>query len=163
VNSTVELLRYNLWGNERTIEACRGLSDDQLNAPATGTHGPVRATLLHLVDGQRTFLARLEGQAQPAGGPATSWPGWDAIERLAAETGEALVAAAESLGEQRDVELAYMGKRYRYPAAFFLLHAIEHGIEHRAQINVMLAQVGVAHPDLDGWAYAAAAGFGEEV
>ncbi len=58
--------------------------------------------------------------------------------------------------------LAFMGKRYRYPKSFFLLHAIEHGVEHRTQVTMTVAGLGRETPDLDGWAYADAAGHGSE-
>ncbi len=158
-----EFFRYNRWANEQIIAACRALTDEQLDAHATGTHGPIRRTLVHMIDGQRSFLARLDGHAQPPDGPLPRWSGFDAIADLAATTGDALIAAAGSIDEDSEVVLAFMGKRYQYPKIFFLLHAIEHGIEHRTQINVMLPQLGIEHPDLDGWPYAAHAGFGTEV
>ena len=36
-------------------------------------------------------------------------------------------------------------------------------MEHRTEIKVTLAQAGVETPDLDGWFYSEAAGFGREV
>jgi hypothetical protein len=56
-----------------------------------------------------------------------------------------------------------MGKVYRIPKSFFLVHALEHGVEHRTEIKVDLGAIGITTPDLDGWAYAAAAGIGREV
>ena len=50
---------------------------------------------------------------------------------------------------------AFMGNPYRAKASFLLLHALEHGIEHRTQINITLRQAGIETPDLDSWAYAA--------
>lgn len=53
-----------------------------------------------------------------------------------------------------------MGKAYRYPRSFFLVHAVEHGGEHRTEVKLTLAHFGITTPDLDGWQYAAAAGYG---
>jgi len=66
------------------------------------------------------------------------------------------------LDRESEVVLAFMGKRYRYPKSFFLLHAIEHGVEHRTQVTMTMASLGLETPDLDGWAYADAAGHGSE-
>lgn len=49
------------------------------------------------------------------------------------------------------------------PKRFFLVHAIAHGVEHRTEVKVALAHLGVETPDLDGWPFAAAMGYGEEV
>ena len=65
--------------------------------------------------------------------------------------------------EDREVDLSYMGKTHRIPVSFFLVHALEHGVEHRTEIKVALGSMGVATPDLDGWAYAAASGIGRQV
>jgi hypothetical protein len=40
---------------------------------------------------------------------------------------------------------------------------LEHGVEHRTEIKLALAQLGVATPDLDGWPYAEAMGYGAPV
>lgn len=56
-----------------------------------------------------------------------------------------------------------MRKVYRFPRNFFLVHAMEHGVEHRTEIKVALAHLGIAAPDLDGWQYSVAAGYGGEV
>ena len=55
-----------------------------------------------------------------------------------------------------------MGKSHRYPKSFFLMHAIQHGIEHRTQIGTTLAQLGREAPNLDSWAFAVHLGLGEE-
>jgi uncharacterized damage-inducible protein DinB len=73
------------------------------------------------------------------------------------------VEIAERLEEDTEVDLPYSGRVFRFPASFFLAHAAEHGGEHRTEIKLALAQLGVETPDLDGWAYAAAAGYGQEV
>jgi uncharacterized damage-inducible protein DinB len=52
---------------------------------------------------------------------------------------------------------------YRYPKRFFLVHALEHGVEHRTEVKVALGYIGVETPDLDGWPYSAAAEYGRVV
>ncbi len=74
-----------------------------------------------------------------------------------------LIAIAESLDADGDVDLPYMDKTYRFPTSFFLVHAVEHGVEHRTEVKVALARLGFETPDLDGWAYAASRGFGTPV
>ena len=59
--------------------------------------------------------------------------------------------------------LPWRGKVYRYPMSFFLLHALEHGVEHRTEIKVTMAGLGVKRPDLDAWPYSEAAGYGKEI
>ncbi len=158
-----QMFEYNAWANGRMIDACRDLADAQFDAPASNAFGSIRDTLLHVVYAQYSILARLDGRAQDPRSFSPPWPGFDALTTVASETGSALIAAAAALGADGEVVLAYQGKNYRYPKSFFLLHAIEHGVEHRAQIGMMLAQLGRDAPNLDGWAFAEHAGLGEEV
>ena len=36
-------------------------------------------------------------------------------------------------------------------------------MEHRTELKIALAQMGIETPDLDGWNYAMARGYGQEV
>jgi len=159
-----QLFRYNRWANLRLIDACRDLSADQLEARAPGTSGSIRELLTHLVGGQQTFILRTKGrQHEGELGRDSTWPGFDVLGSLAASTSDDLIGIADAMDGDPDVDLPWQGKIFRYPTSFFMLHAIEHGVEHRTEIKVTLAGLGVERPDLDGWSYSEAAGFGREV
>ena len=160
-----DCLRYNRWANLTLIDGCRGLSDEQLDTRAAGSSRSVRELLQHAVGSELTFVLRThgrqhEGESRHVDG---MWPGLDLLREVAAASGNELIAIAEGLDENEVVALGYQGKTYEYPKSFFLLHAIEHGVEHRTEIKVTLALVGIDTPDLDGWFYAPAAGYGREV
>jgi uncharacterized damage-inducible protein DinB len=159
-----EMLRYNQWATRTLIEACRMLSDDNLDARMPGVSGSVRELLVHLVGAQQTLALRTKGrQHEGELSRWSDWPGFDALLNLAGQSSEDLIAIAEGLDADRDVDLPFLGKVYRFPASFFLVHAMAHGVEHRTEIKVALGQRGIETPDLDGWSYATAAGFGREV
>lgn len=159
-----EMFRYNKWATATILESCRALTDEQLDVHPHGISGSVRELCTHLVGAQKSQVLRTmgrhhEGEFQRS----TPWPGWEDLLVVAAETSDQLIAIAESLDADVEVDLPYMGKVHRIPKSFFLVHAMEHGVEHRTEIKVALGAIGVATPDLDGWAYAAAAGIGREV
>jgi uncharacterized damage-inducible protein DinB len=159
-----EMLRYNRWANARLFEACRWLGDDQLDARAAGTSGSVRELLLHVAGGQQTLVLRTQGRQHE--GELTrwsSWPGFDAVFDAVTRSSDELVAIAEAIDPAAEVELPWQGKVFRFPRSFFLVHAMEHGAGHRAEIKVSLAAIGVETPDLDGWWWADAMGYGREV
>jgi uncharacterized damage-inducible protein DinB len=159
-----EMLRYNRWATLRLVEACQALSDAQLDERVPGVSGSVRELLLHTVGGQQTFALRTRGrQHEGELNRGSAWPGWDALVEAARTSADDLIAIAEALHEERPVVLPYAGKRYSFPAGFFLVHAVEHGVEHRTEIKLALAQQGIETPDLDGWSYAEFRGFGTEV
>ena len=159
-----EMFRYNRWATGTLLDACSGLSDGVLDARLPGISGTIRQLLLHLVGGQQTQVLRTMGR-QHEGEPTRSspWPGFDALMAMAAASSDRLVAIAERLDETEFGELAWQGRLHRYPVSFFLVHALEHGVEHRTEIKVALRQLGVGTPDLDGWFFAKAMGYGGEV
>lgn len=160
----VDLFRYNKWANLELFEFCRGLSEEQLSAKVPGTFGTIRSLLMHIVGGQETFINRTRGSSAQADlSRVSSWPGIERVIDVAISSSDGLIAIAESITDDEMVDLPWQGKVFRFPKAFFLTHALEHGMEHRTEIKVTLATLGVQTPDLDGWPYSAAAGYGEVV
>jgi uncharacterized damage-inducible protein DinB len=160
-----DCLRYNRWANLALIDACRGLTDEQLDTRAPGSSRSVRELFQHAAGSELTFLLRTKGRQHEGESRHVdrAWPGFDALRDVAASSGDELIAIAAALDEDELVVLPYQGKKYKYPKSFFLLHAIEHGVEHRTEIKLTLASIGIETPDLDGWFYAPAAGYGREV
>lgn len=159
-----DVLRYNRWAMLALVEACRSLTDEQLDARPPGISAPVRELLLHVVGGQQTFVLRTMGrQHEDELRRESPWPGFDVLAEVAQRSADQLVEIAEGLVEDEDVSLPYGRKVYGFPRHFFLTHAIAHGVEHRTEIKVALAQLGVETPDLDAWSYSDAAGYGREV
>ncbi len=159
-----EMFRYNRWATATLLDACSGLSDEVLDAPLPGISGTIRQLLLHLVGGQQTQVLRTMGR-QHEGEPTrtSAWAGFAALAAMAAASSAELTTIAARLEGEPSVDLPWAGRTYRYPVSFFLVYALEHGVEHRTEIKVALAQAGVATPDLDGWFYAQAMGYGAEV
>ena len=159
-----EMFRYNAWANRQLFAACRSLTDEQLDMRVQGISGTVRELLQHIAGGQQTFILRTKGrQHEGELGRRSEWPGIEAVIQIVFATGDELIAIAEQLEDNQQVDLPYLGKTYRFPKRFFLVHAMEHSIEHRTEVKVALAHIGIETPDLDAWHYAQAAGYGQEV
>jgi uncharacterized damage-inducible protein DinB len=160
-----DCLRYNRWANLTLIDACRGLTEEQLDTRAPGSSRSARELLQHAAGSELTFVLRTKGRQHEGESRRVDrmWPGFDVLREVVAASGDELIAIAEGLDENELVALPYQGKTYEYPKSFFLLHAIEHGVEHRTEVKVTLALVGIDTPDLDGWFYALAAGYGREI
>lgn len=160
----IEMFRYNAWANRQLFEACRSLNEDQLDHIGAGVSGSVRELLMHIAGGQQSGILRSMGR-QHEGELArwTEWPGIEEVIAIAEQTSEELVERAGKLEVGEDVELPYQGKIYRYPKLYFFVAVIGHSAEHRTEVKVALNQIGVSTPDLDGWFYAEAAGYGDEV
>lgn len=163
-NTLAEVLRYNAWANRELFEACRALTDEQLDTHLRGTSGSVRELLLHITGGQQTFVLRTKGrQHEGELHRESDWPGFDKLIAIINNTSDELIAIAEELEHNEEVDLPYSGKSYRFPKRFFLAHAVAHSAEHRTEVKVALGYIGIETPDLDGWGYSAAMNYGQEV
>lgn len=159
-----DIFVYNKWANLELFNACRKLTEEQLDFHLPGASGSVRELLVHLVSGQQTLILRTKGrQHEGELTRASVWPGLELLITLIESTSDELIAIANGMNNEVEVDLPYYGKVYRYPKSFFLLHALTHGIEHRTEIKVTLNYFGIETPDLDGWNYADTAGYGKEV
>jgi uncharacterized damage-inducible protein DinB len=159
-----EMFRYNRWATLTLLNACRSLTADQLDAQVAGVSGSVRSLLTHVVGAQQSQVLRTKGSHHEGEFQrSTPWPGFDMLLDVATRMGDELIEIADGLAEDVHVDLPYTGKVHRIPKSFFLVHAMEHGVEHRTEIKVALGHLGIATPELDGWAYAAATGIGREV
>ena len=159
----VEMFRYNAWANRELFETCRTLTDAQLDTHVNETSGPIRELLMHIAGGQQTFILRTHGRQHEGELTRLSpWPGMETVISIVTATSDDLLRIAENLQSGEEVDLPFKGTSYRFPKRFFLVHAIQHGIEHRTELKLALAHIGVTTPDLDGWNYATVAGYGQE-
>jgi uncharacterized damage-inducible protein DinB len=149
-----EFFRHNLWANLQLLDVCVGLSDEQLDTGAVGTFGCIRDTWIHLIAAEEGYLARLTGQEPQnrlrSGSP---FPGFIELRRRAHHTGDALIDVANREPEGRILRGTWRGEAYVIPAAILLLQTINHGTEHRAQISMILTQLGIEPPEVDAWMY----------
>lgn len=151
----IELFRHNSMMNRRLLEACRGLSPDQLEATVPGTYGGIAATLVHIANSQMGYAGRFLGEARPEPLPERPFSGF---ERLAArfEDGNARleqVAARHDAGHEVQISGDDPPGTWRMPASLLLIQAINHGTEHRSQVSTILTQLGIEPPSMDGWTY----------
>jgi uncharacterized damage-inducible protein DinB len=160
----VEMLRYNAWASRTLLDACRDLTDEQLEAALVVTPGSVGDLLLHVVGGQQAYINLVQGLSDTSGLDRNRpWPGMAQLLVIADQTSRELISLAEQLDPTSEVDLAHHGKVHRYPKRFLLASAVEHGVRHRTEVTVNLASIGLPMPELDGWAYGRSAGYGAEV
>ena len=69
------------------------------------------------------------------------------------ETGSGLIEWALKVKAEDKVRIDWEGTPREVPKTIILTQAINHATEHRAQIMVILTQLGIQPPDLDSWTY----------
>lgn len=83
----IEAFRHNSWATKQLLEFCRGLSEEQLRSPATGTFGGILATFSHIVRSDGAYLRRLAGSG-PAWVDGDDSADLDQLEARVEETGQ---------------------------------------------------------------------------
>ena len=53
------IFSHNLWANQRMLEECAKLSDEQLDATLSGTYGTIRDTLVHITTAEQGYFSRV--------------------------------------------------------------------------------------------------------
>ena len=155
MNLNVELLKHNTMMNDRLLEVCRGLTDEQLESSVEGTYGTIGATLVHVAGGQQSYAARFFGRERPQRLAETPFPGFDALTGAFNEGNTLLERAAAEAATDGYViiEDDDPDTKWRMHRSLLLLQAINHGTEHRSQIATILTQLGITAPEMDGWTF----------
>src|SRR5256885_1539368 len=87
-----DCLRYNRWANLALIDACRGLTAEQLDTRATRSSRSARDLLSHVVGSELTFALRTKGrQNEGESRHVDTWPGFEVLREVAASSGDHLV------------------------------------------------------------------------
>jgi uncharacterized damage-inducible protein DinB len=143
-----KLLEHNNWANQKIIQACLALSDEQLDAePHSATKGNIRDTLLHFVTSQGGYLALL---TLPLEARPTEPLKLTELQESARTSGEGLLSLAK--GEKQPMKNPLKTKDgFNVAPWVVMVQVINHATEHREQIKSMLSALGITPPDIDGW------------
>ncbi len=132
------------WANEKLFAAAAGLPAAQLAQRAANTDS-IMDLLVHLVDVQRTWLARDQGTSVPALDPTTCST-LVALRELWQSTDH---ASRTYIAELHAGELAAIvhytnakGQPQAYPRWQILLHQALHAAQHRSEAALLLTALG---------------------
>ena len=155
-----DAFRHHIWATDQIINACSGLTMDQLNAPCLGTYGSILDTLRHTVESDRWYIKRFpEGEHLP-GIEEDNQMTMAEMRMAMSANGEAWLKLLER-DLDPDTELVLRsddGSEFHTTVGVRLAQAVHHGTDHRSQICTALTSIGIEPPGIDVWAYADAAG-----
>ncbi|HEX9413126.1 MAG TPA: DinB family protein [Ktedonobacterales bacterium] len=147
------LYAYSTWANERVFEAAGALTPEQFVAPGAASLDSVRATLVHLVSAQRTWLARARRVTPPAELQAAAFldcrplhQRWQEIEQQT----QALLVTLDTAALGGIVHYVNAeGQPNAYPLWQILFHQAIHAAQHRSEAAMLLTQLGASPGWLD--------------
>ena len=162
-------MRHGIWANERLLERCRALTDEQLDLTVPGTYGTIRKTLAHIVSAEEGYLVRLLGSLlhePPLREPDLTLEGIAAHIAHVTTAVERLFAKGSPDPDRviADTPLRRAGApRFEMAAWAPAAQFVYHGIDHRSQIDTILSTHGLETLDLQIWPYAMELGASREV
>ena len=146
-----KLFEHNNWANQKIVEACMALTDEQLDAePHSVTKGTIRRTLVHLVSSQQGYLRTLTLPLEERLDAVTV--DFGGLQESTRKSGEGLLGLARDDQKPLRPQLQTRDGFHAEPWVL-MVQIINHASEHREQINSMLSALGITPPDLDGWSY----------
>ena len=149
LDSLTDLVAYNAWANDRlrrTLEAALTLDIEK------------RRVFQHLLRVEPAWLARLQGEPDPAGAGET-WDepdaaGWAALVEGNRASYAAFLAGLEEAELQRPIRYRLPnGQLGGSPVGETLLHVLLHSMHHRGDVQAALGEAGADPPDTGYMAY----------
>ena len=153
------LYDYGYWANRKLLTALAQLTPEQFVAPVAGSYGSIRNTLVHTMSAEWGWIDRCGGQARGAALKAEQYPTVDALEeswRMVEGYMRTFLAGLRDADLARPISFALGGGPTQEMALGDLLtHAAIHAVHHRAQVALMLRELGFTPGNFDFLIYLA--------
>ncbi len=148
------LYDYNYWARDRILAATNGLSHEQLTVEATVSFGSLFGALLHTLNAEWIWRVRTqEGRSPQVMELEQQIDSLDAMQQ--AWLGEEK-QMNEFLGELEDDDLDRIihyqnmsGHAHESTLWHILVHVVNHGTQHRAEVALKLTELGRSPGNLD--------------
>ena len=137
------LLAHNHWATRNVLDACSGLTDEQLDRAFEMGLGTVRTTMTHVLGAMRGWgdllAQRDQRERLETLGPLDAMTMLELLDEIGAD----ILASVEgkALDEQLTAERG--GASYTFTRGAVIAHVTTHGMHHRAQVLNMLRRLGV--------------------
>jgi uncharacterized damage-inducible protein DinB len=148
------LYDYSYWANAKLFRVLSSMTTDDFVRPVAGSWGSIRNTLVHMMSAEGGWLER-------AGGPTRGAPlKADDFPTLASVTGywslqepklRGFLATLSDADLARPIEytLPQLSATGVLTIGEMLHHAVNHNIHHRAQVALLMRQLGVTPGNVD--------------
>lgn len=153
------LYKYNAWANQRVLDTCGKLTNDQFLAGKghSGVDPSIRDTLVHAMSAHEVWLARWGGVSptrmldpQDFGTLALVREYWNQVEQHTVGFMDAV---------EDDVLLGIMdyqntrGEPFAFPRWQTMVHQVNHATQHRSEVALLLTKLDASPGELDVLGY----------
>ena len=144
---------YHTWATERVFATAAQLTPEQFVAPVHASFGSLRDVLTHTVVVESSWLARVRGE-QPS--PALFQRNFGSVDELASawrEINAITQATLDQLSDEDFAQVVHFTGRDGQPVARvrwqMLVHQANHAAQHRAEVALIMTQLGLSTGDID--------------
>lgn len=153
VSDLVTLYDYNCWANEQLFKAVEQLSPEEFTRSIGGAYDSVRTTLVHMLEVEKGWLARCDGDAgwlefNPAEFSSLNSikAEWKSVEQF----GRGFLSRLTEDDLRRSISYRFENDDPRaLPLAETVQHTANHTAHHRGQLALMLRMLGHAPGNMD--------------
>ena len=139
------LYQYNAYANHLVLDGLAQLSEEEFTRAPSPSHASIRGLVLHLLEGEAWFLALCQSRTPQE----LTLPTLDDLRRFQRELELEQLAFIPALSES-DLARDIVGPRsLHFPMWQLLVQAFVHSTHHRAELAILLGQIGHPLPTLD--------------
>jgi uncharacterized damage-inducible protein DinB len=140
------LFQFNQWADQRMLNACGALSNDQFTRSLGSSFSSVRDTVAHLYGAEYVWNERIHGRSPSALVSGAGFPDLASVREKLEEMDAYYIDYVSKLSQQ-DLERVihykgFKGEEYSNPLWQSLHQLTNHASYHRGQITTMLRQLG---------------------
>jgi uncharacterized damage-inducible protein DinB len=143
---------YNYWANARIMDAARRVPAEQFTTAQLG-YCNLRDALVHTLFAEYIWLLRWKGIPPETVKFPDEFPTLDSVRARWREEEQSMYAFLDSLSET-ELERVVTYKRRTgeldsRPLWQYMVHVVNHGTQHRAEIAMLLTEFGASPGDVD--------------
>jgi uncharacterized damage-inducible protein DinB len=140
------LFQFNQWADQRMLNACGALSNEQFTRSLGSSFSSVRDTVAHLYGAEYVWNERIHGRSPAALVSGAGFPDLAAVREKLEEMDAYYIDYVSKLTQQ-DLERVihykgFTGEEFSNPLWQSLHQLTNHASYHRGQITTMLRQLG---------------------
>lgn len=150
------LFDYSYWVRDRILEGAAKLSAAEFTVPSALTTRNLRGTLVHTLDVESSWRARLRGETEPAELAVADYPTVKAVADHWQRDEREMRAWIATLDEDkltRAVDLPNAPKE-RYPLWYYVLHIHTHTYQQLSDAAVLLTRMRQSPGNIEFLEYA---------
>ena len=142
---------HHVWATLRVLDACDGLTDEQLRTPVPGTYGSILDTMRHLVGADCGYL--FVTASEPDALIDEYSMALPELRVVMERNGPMWARFLDTDPDPDEMIIRHRddGSETHAPIGIRLAQAIHHGTDHRSQICTVLTTLGIEPPFIDVW------------